>query len=572
MSRTPAAQAQPRRVAPPAEAGRSGWDRALLGGLLLLVFLLGLFPAWDFDFWWHLRTGQLIWQNGAVPRADWFTYTAPDAPWIDLQWLFELALAGLYALGGVSLVTVVKALCGALTVALPLGLARPRTLPGAVAVLLWIGPAIVLTGRLYERPEAPTLFFLAAFLAVAHAAADRPRLLWALPAIELVWVNTHGLFVLGPAVLAMLWVDRGLAALRPTSSSWTIGPGGADRAAYAPRALLGPTLATGAACLANPYFLRGALFPLELFRKIGGDDGFYRRAIGELQGIGDFLFKHGPFASPYLALFLLAAVLAVVSFGLTLAKGRVSVFRLLLFAAFFWLGWQAKRNSGLFALVTATVTLWNAGDAFALFRAPGKRSATSRATSAPAASRAPVSSLAPVSSPALRGAAAVALAITAIGVVNGSFYDVAGEGRTFGLGERADWFPHEAARFMARPGMPDRALCFELGAAAVYLFHNGPARKVFIDPRLEVAPRPVFERFLAMMRGAAAGDPAWTDGLGTSDPVQWPALLVARGRTSAMLRGLLSDARWRPVYADAAGVVFLPVAKADALKLPAVRP
>lgn len=552
MSRTKSA----REPARPLSARALLLDRALLGGLLLLVFLLGLFPAWDFDFWWHLRTGQLIWAHGAVPRADWFTYTSPDAPWTDLQWLFELALAGLHALGGVPLVVVVKALCGAAIVALPLLAARPRTLPPALAALLWIGPAIVLTGRLYERPEAPTLLFLAAYLAIAHAAADRPRLLWALPAIQLLWVNTHGLFVLGPAVLAMLWIDRAALALRP-QASWTIGPGGVDRAAYGPRELAGPTLAAAGACLVNPYFLRGALFPLELFRKIGGDDGFYRRTIGELQGIGDFLFKHGPFASPYLALFLLAAALAAVSFAGTLAKGRVSVFRLLLFAAFFWLGWQAKRNSGLFALVTATVTLWNAGDAFVLFR----RARTGATTAA-----------SPVTPASLRVVAAVALVVTAIGVVNGSFYDYAGEGRTFGVGERPDWFPHEAARFMTRPGMPGRALCFELGAAAVYLYHAGPERKVFIDPRLEVNPRPVLERFLAMMRGAAAGDPAWTDGLGTSDPAQWPALLVARGRTGAVLRGLLADPRWRPVYADAAGVVFLPVAKADALNLPAVRP
>ena len=38
---------------------------------------------------------------GRVPALDPFTFTSGDRPWIDLHWLFQLILAGSYALGGV---------------------------------------------------------------------------------------------------------------------------------------------------------------------------------------------------------------------------------------------------------------------------------------------------------------------------------------------------------------------------------------------------------------------------------------------------------------------------------------
>ena len=71
-----------------------GRDSLWYAGLLLLVFLLGCHDIGNGDIWWHLKTGQLIWETGGVPRTDWYTYTNPDAEWIDLHWGFQLIVAG----------------------------------------------------------------------------------------------------------------------------------------------------------------------------------------------------------------------------------------------------------------------------------------------------------------------------------------------------------------------------------------------------------------------------------------------------------------------------------------------
>jgi hypothetical protein len=71
-----------------------------LGGLCAFAAGLALQKLCCFDDWLHLRTGQLIWETGAVPRVDLYSYTLPGEPWVDVYWLFQLGLHGLYALGG----------------------------------------------------------------------------------------------------------------------------------------------------------------------------------------------------------------------------------------------------------------------------------------------------------------------------------------------------------------------------------------------------------------------------------------------------------------------------------------
>ncbi|MEW6094234.1 MAG: hypothetical protein AB1531_09745, partial [Chloroflexota bacterium] len=58
--------------------------------LFLGLFAMTLRPVADPDFWWHLRTGQLIAETGAIPRADPFSFTNFGKTWIAHEWLSEL--------------------------------------------------------------------------------------------------------------------------------------------------------------------------------------------------------------------------------------------------------------------------------------------------------------------------------------------------------------------------------------------------------------------------------------------------------------------------------------------------
>ena len=126
-----------------------------------------------------------------------------------------------------------------------------------------------------------------------------------------------------------------------------------------------------------------------------------------------------------------------------------------------------------------------------------------------------------------------------------------------GLRETPSILAHDAARFAGRPGMPMRCLAIGLDQAAVYLYHNSPERKPFMDPRLEVATKATFETFLSLDKAMNEGRPGWSERV---ERMGGPSILLNHGGAEATL---LDDPRWRCVYFDAVASVFLPSRRKD---------
>ena len=78
---------------------------------------------------------------------------------------------------------------------------RRRDWPLWVMILAWLPAILVLGGRMYVRPETLTLLYLSIFLAVVARWEERPVLALLLPLVQVAWVNSQGLFVLGPIIL-----------------------------------------------------------------------------------------------------------------------------------------------------------------------------------------------------------------------------------------------------------------------------------------------------------------------------------------------------------------------------------
>src|SRR5258705_3808201 len=68
--------------------------------LALHLFLVLIRPISDQDFWWHLRTGQYIFQTLSIPHTDIYSFTAFGKPWIAHEWLSEAAMYAVYSLSG----------------------------------------------------------------------------------------------------------------------------------------------------------------------------------------------------------------------------------------------------------------------------------------------------------------------------------------------------------------------------------------------------------------------------------------------------------------------------------------
>src|SRR5262249_43833900 len=154
-----------------------------------------------------------------------------------------------------------------------------------------------------------------------------------------------------------------------------------------------------------------------------------------------------------------------------------SVLRVLLFAAYSHLAWEATRNTNVFSLVSGVVLCANIGDAVALRR----RESLLRAKRA--------------------AFAVVSLGVAAfiVLVVTGQWNLWGDKNKPFGLGEGEAWFIHDAAKFAGQPGFPKRAFVANNGQAAVYIYHNAPDRLVFMDGRLEVCTLHTFKLYLHVL-------------------------------------------------------------------------
>ena len=85
---------------------REGWAFATL--LAVGVFAIGLSASADSDVWWHLAAGREMVHTHALLYADPFSVSAEGRPWVDVHWLFQIAIYGVYAVGGLLGLVLVK--------------------------------------------------------------------------------------------------------------------------------------------------------------------------------------------------------------------------------------------------------------------------------------------------------------------------------------------------------------------------------------------------------------------------------------------------------------------------------
>lgn len=536
-------------VEPPLHAAPlSRLSRGFIAALLAWVFVLGVTPMIDTDIWWHLRTAELMWEQKTIPQTDWFTYVDWDQPWIDLHWGFQLLMLSVYNIAGVPGLVFAKA--AALTAAGALGwFATGKSLSPTVRALCWIAPIICMSGRALERPEMLSLFFLAYWLWVIPRLESRPGLIWTLPAVQLVWVNCHALFVLGLVVGGCYVADRivrGMIGHRFGLSPLRNGP--------RPMTLFRAGLLTLLACFVNPYVEEGALFPATLYRKFSIDQEIYGGIVGEFLSPAHHLRTVG-LKSFYLDAELFLFAITLISFLWLLASRRKwSVYRMLLFAGFSHLAWEASRNTNIFSLVSGVILVANLED---LLR-PQAVIAADRPAWWRSCRRCDQAGL------------AVACGLILCVVTN--YWGMwTGEGKYFSWHEKHDWYMHDAARFAGRPGMPAAAYVSNFGQAAVYLYHNGPERRVFMDGRLEVARVETFKLNQFLMQAMTTGNPAWGTAM-MAQSGELPAVLLDSRYSRRQINGLMQTPGWRLVYADTTGAVFVTDEVADSLKLPPADP
>ncbi len=181
--------------------------RLLMIILFISIFVMAAREITDPDFFWHLRTGQLIWESRSIPRQDPFSYTVQGRSWIAHEWLTETIFFALYSLIGQRGLILLSALLITCTFILVYLQCQGRP---------WLATFIVLLAALTSaiswgvRPQMVSLFLSALFLYILH----KRRRLWLLPPLMALWVNLHGGYLLGLALFCPYIIGQAATYLR----------------------------------------------------------------------------------------------------------------------------------------------------------------------------------------------------------------------------------------------------------------------------------------------------------------------------------------------------------------------
>ncbi len=301
--------------------GASGWKSLLADG----------------DTGWHIRTGQYILAQHAVPAQDLFSFSKPGAPWFAWEWLSDVALAALFQLGGLKAITLAAGALIALYATVLLRYALwlgANALVAALVTLLAVGASSM---HFLARPHLFTLLLLPTCLWLVQADLRKnTRWVWLLIPVAALWTNLHGgvfmflaclaLLVSGYAIESWLGRPRWSAVLRQSVL------------------LVGCALAT----LINPYGVRLHAHVIEYLRS-----DWIRNAIQE--------FQAPTFRSEGQLQFEALLVAGLVMTGLLLRQRRVGEALCILFLAHSSL--TSVRHAPLYAaaaapLIAAEFSAW----------------------------------------------------------------------------------------------------------------------------------------------------------------------------------------------------------------------
>ena len=152
----------------------------------------------------NLRLGEMVIGSGRVPTENLLSFTYPHATDINLAWLFQIILALAHRVGGIPGTVLLKTTFVLGAWAILFRVAVRRGAEPALAALFLALAAWAAEPRFVERPHLVTFLGLALLLlAIERAEAGRPRLLWLMVPLGLLWANGNSCYFLAPSLLLL---------------------------------------------------------------------------------------------------------------------------------------------------------------------------------------------------------------------------------------------------------------------------------------------------------------------------------------------------------------------------------
>lgn len=312
-------------------------------GLFLFVHLNMSYELQDPDIWLHLKTGEYIVQHRTVPQVDIFSSTVSNKEWIDHSWLVQVIFYLVFHFGGpdnlIFLSAIVVTFAFLFLFLSVYGERKYLTLSVGILFITILASRI----RFNIRPENFSILFFSLYIFILTKQV-RKSWVFLLPLIQLIWVNSHGFFILGPLMVGIFILAEKLKRTNLLPWEWAK-TDLLDRDSY--RNLGRVFLLVSLVSFINPYGYKGALYPLWAILNFIGKSSIFYKYIGEL--LPTWLYYKAVVA------YYIFIALSLLAFLLNLR--RINLAYLMLWLIFLGISFRVNRNViffNFFAFLTTT--------------------------------------------------------------------------------------------------------------------------------------------------------------------------------------------------------------------------
>jgi hypothetical protein len=515
--------------------------------LFFAVFATSHVKISDPDFWWHLKTGEYISQNGAIPKEDPFSYTSPSPPTPRVKfilrqyWLAQVLFYRVYQMFGSDGIIFFRALFFTLLFfVLYLGI-RMDNNGHYLAYFLTFLAAVIVLDFIGERPNQLSFLFSLVLVCLfegfmRRTARELPGdflfktarfALYPIPFTMVLWSNMHGGFILGDVII-IVYVFSEWIQFR-----FRIGSGEGAHSALQKRHLRQLVLAGGAAIACsfinpNGYGVVAALLD------------FRRSALvaGIAEHAAPWVVTSVMSTYPYWFLVFLAVVVLLITVR------HVRVTHLVLIAFLVVLSLHSVRYMPFFALISSVIlprylhpVLLRLGAFFS--------SSSLYQRIIDKLNRAPI----------IQSGVSLAVTLFFVAFILFSMH----EGLAFQRGIDESAFPVRAADFLEVNGLKGR-MFNHLDVGGYLIWRLYPQQKTFIDNRtLSEDTFVLFNRIMGASRKSVNGLPEWKAIVNDYGIELIITFSVNRreGEIFPLIPALMSDEEWQLIYLDGNFLIFV---------------
>jgi tetratricopeptide (TPR) repeat protein len=301
--------------------------------LFALIFISQINTIVDSDLWCHFKTGEYILKNLDVPRVDMYSYVLAGRPWIDHEWLSQIIFYLVFAGSGWIGINILKAIVISVCFLMMFLFVIPRYKNIIYAVFLTVLAVLAFGYRSFIRPEVFSYLLICVFFYILESR----KKLYLLPILQALWVNLHGYFIAGPILILLYCIGELVSGDMAKSRRLGIF-----------------FIITCIACLVNPYFYNGAIYPIKILAGLNSDQRDFIQHVYELRmpigvSFGRYIF------------FWAFAILTSITFLVNIKKAKM--WHMLVFLSSFMASYMAIRNMPVFIFLATPLAVINLNEA-----------------------------------------------------------------------------------------------------------------------------------------------------------------------------------------------------------------